>query len=227
MTVQGPFSIPPAFTFGAQLARVVSVRDPKKLARVKLRLIGPDADNEATFWARVAVPFAGSNRGAFLIPNVNDEVLVVFAGGDPRAAVVLGGLWNGKQKPPEALGGAHVDRWSLTGTNGTRVALVEAASGQEEIVMETPNGVTARLTDQGGGKVELVSGANSVTLDATGVTVKAAAAVTVKAPQVQIQAPSVKVDAIRAEFTGVVRCMTLDTNAVRSKSYTLGLGNIW
>ena len=35
---------------------------------------------------------AGNNRGSWFIPDVDDEVLVAFEGGDPRRPYVLGGL---------------------------------------------------------------------------------------------------------------------------------------
>jgi len=62
------------------LARVVSVSDPQSRNRVQLRLYNADgiADQDGPIWARVAVPFAGDNRGAFFIPDVGDEVVVAF-----------------------------------------------------------------------------------------------------------------------------------------------------
>ena len=76
---------------GSYLATVVAVNDPEGLGRVQVRLIsfdGPDQQN-APLWARVAVPFAGPGRGAFLIPDVDDEVLVSFVNGDPRQPIVI------------------------------------------------------------------------------------------------------------------------------------------
>ena len=227
MMLSGPFSIPTGVGFGAQLARVVSVQDPDSLARVQVRLLGPDADSEALIWARVAVSFAGPNRGAFLIPDVDDEVLVIFIAGDQRAPVVVGGLWNGSQQPPESLSGSRVDRWTLTGTNGTRVAIIEQGSGQEQIVLETPGGVTAKLTDQGGGKIELKAAGNTFTMDASGVSIKATK-VMVTASEVDVSASNkVKVDAMTAEFTHTVNCLALTTQSVDSKAYTQGVGNLW
>ena len=45
---------------------------------------------------------AGDGRGSFYLPEVEDEVLVAFEHGDPGYPCVLGALWNGKAKPPEA-----------------------------------------------------------------------------------------------------------------------------
>src|SRR5690242_9757006 len=95
---------------GERLARpylglVVSVEDPESLARVQVRLPSFDgiADQDAALWARVALPFAGDGRGAFMLPDVGDEVLVVFVNGDARFPVIVGGLWNGATRVPETL----------------------------------------------------------------------------------------------------------------------------
>ena len=43
---------------------------------------------------------AGSDRGTWFIPQVDDEVLVAFEQGDVRTPYVLGSLWNATDKPP-------------------------------------------------------------------------------------------------------------------------------
>jgi hypothetical protein len=43
---------------------------------------------------------AGMLHGTYLIPNLNDEVLVVFEQGDPNAPYVIGSLWNAMAPPP-------------------------------------------------------------------------------------------------------------------------------
>src|ERR1700743_2803309 len=111
----------------AFLARVVSVQDTGHKSRIQVRILNTDGvmDQDGPIWARVAVPFAGNNRGAFFLPDVHDEVLVVFLSGDPRFPVIVGGLWNGAAKAPETLGGdgKSIDRWSITGKAGTRIAI--------------------------------------------------------------------------------------------------------
>ena len=68
---------------------------------------------------------------------------------------MIGGLWNGNAQAPETLGGAgdRVDRWTIKGKAGTRIAIIEETSGEEKIRFETPGGVTGELTDASGGKV--------------------------------------------------------------------------
>ena len=80
------FDRPGALLHGAHLAKVVSISDPDSRNRVQVQLITCDADGgpDAPLWARVVAPFAGDDRGTFFMPDVEDEVLVVFAGGDAR-----------------------------------------------------------------------------------------------------------------------------------------------
>lgn len=210
------------------LAKVVSVEDPERLARVKVRLFTVDADGTAEIWARVAVPFAGASRGALFIPDVDDEVLVTFLAGDTRFPIVLGGLWNGAAAPPEQFDGSRVDRWSITGRAGTRIAIVERDEGTEKIEFRTPGGVSGTLTDEGGGRVHFEDSAgSSVTIDSTGLSIQTSAKVKISASQVEVTAGMVKVDAGMSTFSGLVKCDVLQTNTVISSVYSPGAGNIW
>src|SRR5271165_6402648 len=141
----------------AFLARVVSVKDPDNRNKIQVRLYNVDGinDQDGAVWARVVVPFSGDNRGAFFIPDVGDEVLVVYLCGDSRFPVVLGGLWNGHDSAPDSFGGAgdSVDRWTITGKAGTKISIVEDSSGPT-IEFETPGQLKGTLTDSGGGSIE-------------------------------------------------------------------------
>jgi uncharacterized protein involved in type VI secretion and phage assembly len=224
---RAPFDFPCDLLRGCHLAEVTSVQDPDGLGRVRVRLLAIDGEQEAEIWARVAVPFAGADRGAFLLPDVQDEVLVAFIAADSRWPVVIGGLWNGGARPPETLGGDRIDRWTITGRAGTRVAIVEE-QGSERIQLTTPGGVSGELTDAGGGKVEFKDTAgNTLTIDSQGITLQASSKVKVTASQVDVQAGMVKVDAGMSKFSGVVQCDTLIATSVVGTTYTPGAGNIW
>lgn len=201
------------------LGRVTDVNDPENLARVKVELYALDTDANVALWARVASPFAGARRGGFFIPQEDDEVLVLFVGGDARHPVVVGGLWNGTATPPETLNG-RVDRWSITGKAGTRIAIVEESDATATIECSTPGGVQLTMTDEAGGKVTIECAGNTVTIEPAGITVQSPAKVKVQATTVEVSAATVKVDAAMSTFTGVVKCDTLISNAVVSTSYT-------
>ncbi|MGD8559700.1 MAG: phage baseplate assembly protein V [Gammaproteobacteria bacterium] len=222
----------PATTFGQTcLAEVTDVADPDGLNRVKVKMLAYDGfdSQESEHWARVATPFAGADRGAFFIPDVGDEVLVSFINGDPRFPVVIGSLWNGNDEAPETLGGSgdSVDRWTIVGKQGTRIAIEEEQGGQPTIKMTTPGGVSAEFTDTGGGKIECVAAGTTITVEPSGVTIDCPATVTVNGSQVNVSAGLVSVDSGMATFSGVVQCSTLITNTVVSSTYTPGAGNVW
>jgi uncharacterized protein involved in type VI secretion and phage assembly len=215
----------------SHLAEVVSVNDPERLARVQIRLLSYDGfdDQDGPLWARVAVPFAGASRGAFMLPDVGDEVVITFINGDPRLPVVVGSVWNGGTPAPERLGGGgdRVDRWTFVGKAGTRIAIVEEASGRPTISLTTPGGVKAELTDDGGGTLECFAAGTTITVDPQGVSVQTGAMVKIQASQVEVSAGMVTVNAGMSRFSGVVQCDTLIATTVVASTYTPGAGNIW
>ena len=224
---------PPMLGPAAFQAKVVSVKDPQRLNRVQLRIYDVDgaADQDATVWARVAVPFAGNNRGAFFLPDVGDEVLVAYLSGDPRFPVVLGGLWNGHDSAPETLGGSgeSVDRWTITGTKGTRIAIVEDSSGPT-ISLTTPGGLKGTMSDSGGGSITFTDAAQTeVTIDSSGVTVNAPTGQVqvTAASSVSVTAPQLSVNAAMATFSGIVQCQVMQATTVIATTYTPGAGNVW
>ena len=215
--------------YGAFPALVTDIVDPEGLGRVKIALPwSPDtAGARYETWARLATFMAGNNRGSWFIPDVDDEVLIVFEGGDPRRPYVIGSLWNGKDKPPESMDGAGKNfKKVLRSRNGVKLTM-DDTDGREQFIVETPGGQKLTLKD-GPGAVEIVdSNGNSIKMEASGITITASAKVTINASQVAVSAGMVTVDAAMSKFSGVVQCDTMISNSVISASYTPGAGNIW
>ena len=86
--------------YGVVVGIVTNNKDPEELGRVKVKLPRISGEDES-HWARVATFMAGKDRGAFFLPEVNDEVLVAFEHGDINMPYVIGSLWNGVDKPLE------------------------------------------------------------------------------------------------------------------------------
>jgi len=218
--------------FGTYLGKVVAVNDPDSLTRVQVRLHHtPEAvgDGDASIWARVAMPFAGDSRGAFFLPDVGEEVAVVFAGGDPRQPIVMGALLHGGITAPEQLGGAgdKVDRYTIKGKKGSRIAIVEETDGQATISLKTPGSESVTLSQSSSGKIELKTSTDTVTLDSQGVSVQTSGKVSVKASQVEVNAPQVTVNAAMSKFSGMVKCDVIQATTVIGSTYTPGAGNVW
>lgn len=66
---------------------------PKGHVKVKYPTLG---DKIESAWARVVSMGAGDSRGVTFLPEVNDEVIVGFEGGDVSRPLVLGGLYSSK-----------------------------------------------------------------------------------------------------------------------------------
>jgi uncharacterized protein involved in type VI secretion and phage assembly len=215
--------------YGLYPALVSDIKDPDNQGRVKITLPwAPDTGNgKYEAWARLATLMGGNNRGTWFVPDVNDEVLVGFEGGDPRRPFVVGALWNGSDGPPETMdGGGNNYKKVIRSRNGVKITF-DDQDGQEKLIVETPGGQKVTLKD-GPGSVEIVdSNGNSVKLESAGITVNTSAKATVSASQVAVSAGLVTVDAGMSKFSGVVQADTVIANAVISASYTPGAGNIW
>lgn len=216
------------------LATVINVMDPENRNRVQVRIYNADgvSGQDGPVWARVAVPFAGGNRGGFFIPDVGDEVVVAFVAGDPRCPIVIGSLWNGHDSAPETLGGSgqSVDRWTITGKAGTRIAIIEQPASNATISLTTPGGQSTVITDQGAGKITITHNSqNTITIDSSGVTINAPAGQVqiTAASEVSVTAPSVSVSAATSTFSGIVQCQVLQATTVVASTYTPGAGNVW
>jgi phage baseplate assembly protein gpV len=222
--------VPSMRTFQAgliALAEVTSVRDPENQSRIEIKLLTQTgfADQNATVWANVAVPFAADRNGAFLIPDVGSQVVVGFLDSDPRYPVVLGAIWHGGAQAPETTGDT-VDCWSFTGKAGTRIAIEEKTTGRPTIKLSTPGGVRATLTDMGN-RLTCTAGGSTVTLSPSGVKIETGGLVEVQASMMKLSAGMVSVEAGLSTFSGVLMCDTLISTTVVASTYTPGAGNVW
>ncbi len=215
--------------YGVYPAVVTDIVDPDGQGRVRIRLPwSPDSggsDYEA--WARLATLMGGADRGSWFVPDVDDEVLVCFEGGDARRPYVIGGLWNGRDNPPVSMDGAGENNIkTIKSRNGVTVRL-DDSTGRETLTLETPGGQRVVLQD-GPGTIEIRdSNGNTVKLEPAQVTVTTPTKLVVQAGTVEVTAGMVTVNAGMSKFSGVVQADTVITNAVVSASYTPGAGNIW
>lgn len=81
---------------------VTNNNDPDQMGRVRVKYPSL-SDSEESAWARIATPSAGNARGLLMMPQVNEEVIVGFEHGDTRRPIVVGSLFNGRDKPGEEM----------------------------------------------------------------------------------------------------------------------------
>lgn len=143
--------------YGVVIGIVTNNQDPENLGRVKVRFPWLNNENESN-WARIAVLMAGSGRGTYFLPEVEDEVLVLFDHGDVRFPYIIGSLWNGSDKPPannednnnnirmiQSRSG-HVIRFDDT-ENSEKIEIIDK-SQNNKIVFDTANNAINITTDK-------------------------------------------------------------------------------
>jgi uncharacterized protein involved in type VI secretion and phage assembly len=81
----------------SQAGVVTDNKDPENLGRIKVKLYW-QKDND-TPWIRITTPYSGDDKGVYFVPEIGEEVMVGFEGGNAEKPFVIGSLYHGKMKP--------------------------------------------------------------------------------------------------------------------------------
>jgi uncharacterized protein involved in type VI secretion and phage assembly len=162
---------------------VTQNKDPDGLGRVRVRYPALGGAVEG-WWARVASPGAGAERGALMLPVVGDEVVVGFEQGDVRRPYVLGALWNGQARPGGDLpqpDGSFV----LRSDHRVGVSAKDDVSirGGRDLIIETDG----KVNQTAGGDVAVEGQRVSVKANGT-LTVESSGELALRAPSMAVQA---------------------------------------
>lgn len=155
--------------YGVAEGLVTSNDDPEHEGRVKVTFPWFDGSMESE-WCRVRQLYAGNDYGTFFVPEVGDEVLVAFIHGDMRLPVILGGLYNGEDKPPSFRQGTSKDQ-KLIRTRGRHEILLDDSKGEERVRVQTQGGHVLDLNDKEQSVTVTTSGGHSLVLDDRGMKV--------------------------------------------------------
>ena len=175
--------------YGVVVGIVTNNKDPDNLHRVKVRFPWLSNDVES-HWARVAAHMAGKNRGAYFLPEVDDEVLVAFEHGQVDHPYVVGSLWNGKDNAPESNADGENNHRTLRSRSG-HVLRFNDKSGNEtiEIIDKTGNNKVVidsannSITIEAKSDITIKSATGKLTMQANGIEMKSQMGVTVEAAQ--------------------------------------------
>ncbi|MFJ1546027.1 VgrG-related protein [Streptomyces sp. NPDC088246] len=172
---------------GLAIGVVTDIREGKaERGWVRLKFPWLD-DTYVTDWVRT-VQWGGQGGGGVFSPEVNDEVLVGFEQGLLDSPYVLGGLYNGVDKPsPHDVAlvdptSGKVNRRSLVSRSGNRLELLDAPRGPSGVRLATGDKRLEVTLDERRGEIALTVYApggtralSSVTLSASGITLDAGA----------------------------------------------------
>ncbi|MCY4179416.1 MAG: type VI secretion system tip protein VgrG, partial [Litoreibacter sp.] len=186
------FGAPPAKSLatpihGAQIGTVTKLtEDPDGKLRIKVNLV-MIGEEGSEVWARFAQPYSSNNAGIQFMPEIGDEVIVVFLAGDPQAPVVVGSVHNGKAAQP-----ITPEEENNTKVIVTRSDLrVEFDDDKKIITLKTPGGHSVVLDDEETAISLEDSNGNSIKMESSGITIDSAGSVTIKASStVDIEATS-------------------------------------
>lgn len=124
-------------------ARVMDNEDPNNLGRVRVQFdwqaqLSADAGGETmmTPWLRLSQPYAGKEKGFSFIPEVGEEVMIDFEGGNAERPYVKGTLYNGSGDP---------DRKWVPGDN--QIKAIRTRNGHTIEVHDEGNGGFIRIYD--------------------------------------------------------------------------------
>jgi uncharacterized protein involved in type VI secretion and phage assembly len=201
-TRTGSFHIP-----GLLPALVTNNADPDNLGRVKVKFSGISDEVEGS-WARVVILGGGADRGVIFEPEVDDEVLVGFEGGDPRKPVVIGGLYSDKKKMPAWAGGTNraggkVTSRKIASRSGHQILFSDGDASTDQYILLQHRGSTQKIklgsealeVETAAGKPFTVkSGSSQIQIDGQGniavkgvkVAIEGEAEVTISAPKVSL-----------------------------------------
>jgi uncharacterized protein involved in type VI secretion and phage assembly len=144
----GPVDSNAALLHGIVVAQVTDLGDPDKKGRVRARFPGLDQQQESD-WARVSSIAAGKGRGSSIRPEVGDEVLMAFEGGDLRKPVVLGSLFTSKTALPTLeLGGSSFTKATVLHQFGHQILMWGGGGADEGLELQLKSGASLVMDDK-------------------------------------------------------------------------------
>ena len=133
-----------------QMGRVVENADPLGLGRVRVQMMWQEAGSEKTPWIRLLQPHSGSGKGFYFVPEIGEEVLVGFQGGNAEKPYVIGTQYNGKEKS------GYTDKEN-------NIKAVHTRSGHKLVFTEDES---ILITDKSGNEILLDTKGSNITITA-------------------------------------------------------------
>lgn len=128
---------------GPQNAVVIDNKDPEKLGRVRVNFFWQES-GQMSPWIRVIWPYAANERGFYFIPEIDDEVMVDFEGGDVEKPFVAGSMYHAKNKPHKKWPDIKNSFKGIVTRNNLRI---EFNDDKKITTIDTPGGNKVVISD--------------------------------------------------------------------------------
>jgi len=150
-------------------AIVTNNHDPEKIGRIKVKYPW-SGESDESFWARVSTPMAGDEQGFYFIPEVEQEVLVIFINGDINYPIIIGSLWSQGSLPPESNDDGKNNIRKIRSRSGHEIVFDDNDEGSaQKLEIKSSSGHSIVLNDASGSeKISITDNAGSfIEFDAT------------------------------------------------------------
>ncbi len=114
---------------------------------VKVELLVREAKRNISDWMRVAVMYGGSQWGMYALPEVGDEVLVIFDQGNINRPYVIGSIYKADDKFHKKAFDENNNIKGFKTRGGHEVNLYDE-DGKQYIDVKTPKGLNIRMDDE-------------------------------------------------------------------------------
>ena len=183
-----------------QSATVIDNNDPKGLGRIKVRFRWMQQGQ--TPWIRVVSASGGGDKGMFIMPEVGEEVITEFEGGNPEQPFVLGATYNGGAK-------------SSYGNAGNDMKALKTRSGNTILLNDATGSIT--VTDKNGSSMAMDGAGNITVSSQTLITVKTEDHIVVEAPnKIELKAKEIHLIGSEKVFIGDQNASILVDNAANN-----------
>ncbi|WP_299438944.1 phage baseplate assembly protein V [uncultured Aquimarina sp.] len=137
-----------------QVAIVKENNDPDGIGRIRVQFPWQRVTGELTPWLRIVTPHAGGDKGFHFIPELDEEVLIGFEGGNAERPYVLGTLYTG---------GANPAGWN---TQNNDVKALRTRSGHTVELNDADGAEFITITDKNQNIINIDTANNNITISA-------------------------------------------------------------
>ncbi|WP_339699505.1 phage baseplate assembly protein V [uncultured Marixanthomonas sp.] len=152
-----------------QTAVVTENADPEGIGRIKVQFPWQKMMGEMTPWLRIVTPHSGGDKGFHFIPELEEEVLIGFEGGNAERPYVMGSLYHGNHRP-QSWKTQKNDIKAMRTRSGHTLEFNDA-DGAESITLTDKKGNVIHI-DTANNNIE-ISALENMTLNAKNINIKA------------------------------------------------------